>query len=340
MTRAQTNSETFTISVIRAAMYGENSLTSREQAVISLAKSAYPNSVREIESFIADTRQPPDSRALAASWLGRIVHPLTAPALLRQLAVPESNVRRHIIRSLGMVGEAAAVDPLLALSECQSGNERNRTLFAAGLIQHRLRQTSSAIPLPKQTKFIPVPEATVTDIVFNYLSRRDVEACLMDIAVDPCGMVLNEDSALDIRIGADRWMLLLNAILADTDAAVDLQYHTSVFGILAEWDQVGETYYLAGLILSSPAGTAGPPRLHLHDLDGALLALGKAPSTTTANKFNLKAVSDYAGIAFDFEGELQQGRPVSTKGQAALITTRKRLATSLIASTLANATSQ
>lgn len=324
-----TDRDTPAISAIRAAVFGRADHLGREEALILLASSNYPNRIRDIESIIVDADQPSDLRALAAIWLGRIVHPSTACALLRQLSIDEPQVQHHIVRQLGMVGDAAAIEPLLASSQSKSGAARSRTRFAAGLIQHRFQHEASAITLHKRVKALQPDDCATASVAINRLTRGHVEKCLMDIAIDPLGVVLNEDSALEICIDLDKWMLLLNAALVDESMVLKIESHTSVFGILAEWDQLGKSYFLSGIILSSPDSSTGVPRLHLHDMDGALLALGQAPCTIRSNRFNLKTVTDYAGIAFNFEAALNKGCPFGLQGQAALIDTRKQVAATL-----------
>ena len=294
---------------------------SPRRAVVVLATSGYPNRLRDLDAFLAEADRPSELRALAAEWLGRIEHPDAAAALLRRLDTSDARVRRHVVRRRPPCPGADAVDPLLSLAERESGAARDRARFAAGLIAHRLERPSSPIYLPEDIPAVDIGDAAAVRVVRPM--RRDVEACVMDLAAESCGVAFDESSALEVRIDAERW-----TVLPDVRAARPRGDRAILWGALAEWDAVRGDHGLAGVILSSPA-TAGSPRLHLHDLDGDLLAVVDAPCADNRGALSLRTVTDAVGLAFAFEGGIRQGRLEIDAARAALIESRKHVAAEL-----------
>lgn len=297
---------------------------SSQRSVVVIAASAHPNRVRDLEAIAEDVDRPSELRALAAEWLGRIEHPAAPAALLRQLASREPLVRRHAVRRLGMVGDATAIEPLRSLAQRDSGANRDRAHFAAGLVEHRLGRSSSSIRLPDAPPGVGVGDLATASVAVTQPAPRAVETCIMNLASEPCGLVYDEASAVEVRIDAERWIVLpgVRGIHGVDDRA-------ALWGALAEWDAVPAAHFLAGLILSSPATAASPPRLHLHDLDGVLLALGEAPCAANGYAASLRTVTDAVGLAFAFEGRIRDRRLAVDTARAALVETRKRVAVEL-----------
>jgi hypothetical protein len=294
-----------------------------------LARSEYPNRVRDVEAVVANARQPLDLRALAVERLGRIQHPAVPDALLRRLDTHEPQLRRRIVRRLSVSGDERALEPLLALAGQEKGNCRQRTLFAAGLIEHRLRRETSHLRRPEGIGVVACePCGNLFAATFRP-SRSDVEACILDLADEPSGLQYDEESAVEIRIDAERWMLLLDSRLRDAAETAELECRCALWGVLAEWDRVSNTYALTSLILSSPAEQSAQPRLHMYDPDGVLLAVGDAPCAANAGAISLRTVAKHLGFAFEFEGVLDAGRVEFQRTKAMLTESRKRTAGAL-----------
>jgi hypothetical protein len=317
------------VSLYRAVLRGASDEIRPESALVMLAKSDYPNRVRDIDAIVADARQPLDLRALAVERLGRIQHPAVPDALLRRLDTPEPQLRRRIVRRLSVSGDERALEPLLALAGREKGKARQRTLFAAGLIEHRLGRETSHLRLPEDIGGVA---CELRDNVFAAALRppiREVEACVLDLADEPNGLQYDEESAIEIRIDAERWMLLLDSRLRDAAETARLECRCALWGVLAEWDRVSGTYALSSLILSSPGEASTRPRLHMYDPDGDLLAAGDAPCAANGGVVSLRTVAKRLGLAFEFGGVLIAGRLEVGRSRAMLTESRKRTATAL-----------
>ena len=309
---------------IRAAALGEDASVPRARAIADLAASGYPNRQRDLESIVLNADEPSELRALAADWLGRIDHPSTATRVLRHLDTPDALVRQRIVHRLGLVGDERAIEPLLALSARERGPARNRARFAAALIAHRYRHESSPIELPPSPASGEFPPGQLMPIVAIPPPRQDVEACLLDVADSSIGISFGEASALQVRIDANRWMVLLDAAFEDTGELACLEQQCAVLGGVAEWHAQSRQHFLTGLILSSP-DRSSVPRLHLHDLDGVLLGLGDSPAPRNWYSFTLRTVADAIGIAFELKGTLRDGRLSLSSSRGAEVFTRRRI---------------
>jgi hypothetical protein len=314
---------------IRSTALGRDASIPRALAVAVLAASAYPNRRRDLESLIASADESPELRALAADRLGCIEHASTPAALLRHLDSPVPLVRRQIVRRLGFLGDERAVEPLIALSKRETGPARNRARFAAALIAHRTQQESPLIDLPPTSSRTRISQDDAASAVAIRPPRTDVEACVAHLATEPSGIDYGEGSALELNLDGDKWMVLLNAEFEDPDAAPRLAHRCAMLGVVAEWHDTRERYFLTGLVLSSPSPSSEGPRLHLRDVDGVLLAVGQAPCAQNAYTFTLGTVTDDIGLAIELEGALRDGRLGIDTLRAAAISTRKRVATTL-----------
>jgi HEAT repeat protein len=110
------------------ALASSTDAQTRERAVMELAASGQPDTIRPLETALADADQ--DVREKAALALGLISSPDVIPGLLKAMADPDAQVREKAAIGLALRRDSRVADALIAAMDDSDAQVREKAAIA------------------------------------------------------------------------------------------------------------------------------------------------------------------------------------------------------------------
>jgi len=275
----------------------------RAHAILELGRSDAPTRTRDLEAVLANAEAPLRHRHLAATVLGRIDSEVSRSALARALPTPDQRLAGAIARSLGRIGDRAALRALVKASDSLTGVALAQARFAIRLIGHRLDLALPDLPDETPPASAAPPEA-LRPFDFGPAGAVEIQMALQALAHEPFGIELDERSAHAIRCDGSQSVLFLNRDLDLTTDARRLLTRKALAGVVARRADGAETYSAWLVILTSPDAEGKAVSVSAHQASGTPTLIGSARSRGEGLAFELRGVQRRGGLAARIEGIL------------------------------------
>jgi hypothetical protein len=275
----------------------------RAQAILELGRSDAPARGRDLAAVLSDAATPLRLRHLAAAQLGRVDSEVARLALTQALATPDRRLAGAIARSLGRIGDRAALRALVKASASLSGAALTQAHFAIRLVAHRL---DLALPeLPEESpEASPAPPVGLGPFELGPAGGVEIQMALRALAHEPFGIELDERSAHSIRCDGAQCVLLWNRSL---DLATDprrLLTRKALAGIVARRAQGADAYAASLVLLTSPDAEGRAVSVAVHQTNGTVTLIGRARPRGEGLAFELGSVQRRGAFAARIEGTL------------------------------------
>jgi hypothetical protein len=288
---------------LRRLALGVESSELRAHAILELGRSDAPTRARDLETVLADTAAALRHRHLAATLLGRIDSPVARLALAQALATADPRLAGAIARSLGRIGDRAALKALVKASASLAGVPLAQARFAMRLIAHRLDLALPELP-DAAAKANAAPPEALRPFQLAPAGAVEVQMALRALAHEPFGIELDGRSAHAIRCDGSQAVLFMNR---DLDLATDVRRlltRKALAGVVARRADGAETYSASLVILTSPDAEGKVVSVTAHQTSGTLTLIGSARPRGEGLSFELRGVQRRGGFAARLEGIL------------------------------------
>jgi hypothetical protein len=275
----------------------------RAHAILRLGRSDAPTRGRDLAAVLSDAATPLRHRHLAAALLGRNDSEVARLALTLALATPERRLAGAIARSLGRIGDRAALRALVKASASLSGAALAQARFAIRLIAHRLDLELPELPeeIPEAS---PAPAVGLGPFELRPAGAVEAQMALGALVHEPFGIELDERSAHSIRCDGAQSVLLWNRSL---DLATDprrLLMRKALAGIVARRAEGADTYAASLVLLTSPDAEGRAASVAVHQTNGTLTLFGSARQRGEGLAFELGSVQRRGAFAARIEGTI------------------------------------
>lgn len=301
---------------LRRAVRGQDALLPRRPAMALLQASRFPQRHRDYAQVLQNEAEAPTLRALAAQHLGRVGSPAARAVLLQHGDVEPERVRLAVVNALGRTGGEDALPVVRRAATGGSPRLAAEARFAEALIAHRLRLEGDDEP-PETCDLLTLPTDFALAVPARPARPATVTRCLATLASDPYGIEYAEETAVQLSMGSEEWVVLLNRDLAAPDGVESL-CRKALLGVIAERDELYDTYSVALLLLATPE--RGAVRLSLHRTDGDLIYLGRLEE----GAFTIRTVDRPDALPLELCGRLGDGRLDVEAAHTAIMTARRK----------------
>jgi hypothetical protein len=210
-----------------------------------------PDAAGDEAARLVDDRQAPDRlRSAAATELGRQPGARSERALLAALAEEPGGALKHVARSLGRIGGAAALT-VLDRAPDPPGPAARQLRFARSLIAYRLGRSEHLIDPGAVRADRPGPESAPLRV--RPLGADEVEARWSDVRRELPASPMSRRGSVEFRCGNSQHWILLAAEL-DERGAERLARAPMIAGAVLKLRACADRYTLDEYLLTSGDG--------------------------------------------------------------------------------------
>jgi hypothetical protein len=223
---------TISENVFGEIVLGRNRSFPRSVAMNLLPKSGLRGAEGLLAQVLADDRETPGFRRLAAANLYRINSPRSRQALLQAAGtVKDETALAGVVKALGRIGDQTALGQVLAIKERATGTLAAQAAFAASMISYRLGLEGNNLPSPRES--VPLPAGPRLPLAFEAPPQAEIDLFMDGMAAEPCGVELARESLQTFQCPGGHWMIAVNRELSAGDAVQLLARRKMLLGVLA-----------------------------------------------------------------------------------------------------------
>lgn len=293
---------------LRDVVRGTDATFPRVRAMALLLDSDFPNKHRDFETVLGDAKEPPEIRCAAALNLGRINTPASMEILVRNCRVRDEQVLAGVMKALGRIGDAGALDAVRGAGERAKGPAASQAAFAALLITHRSGLQEGDDGVPRTGPCLELDPRAAREFTVIPGGDGETELCLRCLGDRPFGIELAEHPTYSARCGRNRWTMLFNREFAGPDAVEKLRMRKAIAGVIARRNRATGWYSVSHLLLSAPVRDDPAITLLMYRTDGELDFRGRAEVQESHATFSILALLRPGAFAVKIEGTFDNGR--------------------------------
>ena len=315
---------------LRAALRGGSTHLSAADAVQLLAASPFPNRHRDLAEVLADQAATSRLRYLAAVGLARAERTAAQEILLGAMGSADPLVLGGVFRSLGQLGDEAALAAIERALERADARARAQGEFARILIVHRLGLAGRVAPPAAPAETLELAADCGRRVLIRPARPHVAAQSLLSLGRHPYEIELAEAPMFEWQCNRCKGMILLNREFAGPDAVALLRKRPAIYGVGALSDRQREACSVAALLLTTPEPGGGRIAIGVYLTNGVRVFEGHAESDADRAAWQLRAVRrlgafpiraqgslDAAGLRID---EAASGIRVPEKGRPELLT--------------------
>lgn len=230
-----------------------------------------------LAAFAHDERETPVDRAVAAASMRLVATSEAREGLMALLDTPEPTVRVEAIKSLGCIGDEAALRALERAEPTSEGAEGRQLAFARALIAHRLGQPSTHLPFRAGVARRAGRPDQLIDLSLRRVRPQTTAAELQRMTGSDYAISLSERVGFALRAGRARWSVFVNGGL--TEGGGVFARSSRIFerpwitALLARIDERTKTSAVQYVVLSDPEPNLA--RIMVVRTDGELVYSGE-----------------------------------------------------------------
>jgi hypothetical protein len=293
---------------LRDVVRGTDATFPRVRAMALLLDSDFPNKHRDFETVLGDAKEPPEIRCAAAMNLGRINTPASVEILVRNCRVRDEQVMAGVMKALGRIGDAGALDAVRSAGERAKGPAASQAAFTSLLITHRSGLQEGGDGVPQTGPCLELDPRAAREFAVAPECGSEIELCLRCLGDRPFGIELAEDPAYSARCGRNRWMMLFNREFAGPDAVGKLRMRKAIAGVIARRSRETGWYSVSHLLLTAPMRDDSAITLLMYRTNGELDFQGRAEVQESHAAFSILALLRPGAFAVRIEGTFDDGR--------------------------------
>lgn len=302
------DSNDISLKQLREVVAGRDCGFSRTRAMALLLESDFPNKHRDYEQVLANEKDPPEMRHLAALYLGMTNTPASLEILVKSTKITDEFVLAGVMKALGRIGDESALEAVVQVQRKVNGEVGSQASFAASLIAYRLGLDGYALPAPTEVNYVEPPVCEARPVEISIADGIDAEICLRSLARLPLGIEFAEYPMHQIRCGRNIWMLLLNRDVTGRDGIETTKARKTFLGVVARRNHSTGLYSASFVILMSPSKQATALDLLVCRLEGNIAFGGKVRTEGAGATFLIRSVSGPRGFGIQLEGSFKAGR--------------------------------
>lgn len=307
------DAEAYSVEELRAAVFEGRGRLSRPLALGLLARKRYDGKIDDLGRVLADAKEVPRLRAMAAQALGEMHEPKALRALERGLETHEGLTLRAVAKALGQAGNQdhlARLEDLAKRSDIV-GHEAER---ATGVLRHRLDQPKPRRSAAQRARGPDRPESW-TAIEPKPPAADDVR----QVAEGAHGMRLAREGGLSLRCQGRQLLFLFTE--EALGSGLDALATPGEIGVVSQRHQVeGVGFEQTHRVVVEPRG-GGDFDLLVTTHDGRPVFTGQGKVQGAEARFDLGTVDRPGAIPVEISGRFDGRQLQIERGRSA---TRRR----------------
>jgi hypothetical protein len=207
--------------------------------------------------FVADEREAPVDRAVAATSLRLIPLGEARTGLIRNLTVAEQIVRLEAIKSLGCIGDEDALVALDKLPWVEPGPEQRQLAFSKALIAHRVGLARDDMPFRQGVARKPGPADALIPLSLRPMRVHAIVAERELLRGSDYGIPLSGKVGFSLRAGKARWTVFVNGELTEDGVfarSSKVFERPWITALLARFDERTQSTSVQHIVLTDPVG--------------------------------------------------------------------------------------
>jgi HEAT repeat protein len=225
----------------------------RSKAIFLLSRVASDDAAAALARVVEDPREDRDLRMSAIHALGLMPAEVSESRLISQLSADDEGIRRGLIRGLGQVGRASALEALRALEPTIGGALQGEYLLARTLVAQRIGRGQERIRIPPPAPRSPKDFKEKLPVELSSTGPAELREVLADFDGPTYGLRLTDEAGFVAQIGRARWAILLDAEMAAHGLGAALNTRPRVAALLARRMPETGTFALQYIVLTQPA---------------------------------------------------------------------------------------
>ena len=292
---------------LRDVVAGSDTSWPRTRAMALLFESDFPNKHRDYEAVLANERDAPTARYLAALYLGLVNTRASMEILIAHAHIRNERVLAGVMQALGRIGDESALAAIEQVQRTAKGPAASHAAVAASFIAYRLDLPGHDIPVPSATEYAPPLTRDSARISTIRAHAADAEVCLRSLARRPFGIELAESPMYSMRCGRSLWMITFNREFVRPGALAALTARKTCLGLVARRSPSSGLFGVPIVVLTSPAPVANEVDILVLRVEGDLMCAGRARVDGSRAPFVLRPVSRPRAFALQIEGTFADG---------------------------------
>ena len=293
---------------LRDVLAGRTQDMTRE-AALSRLRSKVPLSeddVAAVRTTMATADESARVRYQAALDLGRVGTSAAREALESSLDVDDGFVLRGIVRSLGHVGDRAALQAIRQVRH--RVDVRSQADWAVSLLAYRLREPGDELGFPERKDLLGVERGRAAEIQIQAVDAQESRQAITDVAKSNPHLRLSAAGGVGFRCGARQLLYLWNAEVASREAIRGLRTRKGLLGVVVElFSGEGEQWAIDFYFFAQPGTQEGIVELLGVTTTGTVVLAGLGEFEGDRVHFRLQTVEHPGAVPFDFEGVIDDG---------------------------------
>lgn len=292
----------FTDAKLKKAIGGKDASLSSDAAFRLYFKKQRRDESTLLKSVIANTQLPYKTKMLAIQELGRAGTKTAQNALMENLKEDDPRVLSKTARTLGQIGDKAALEKLKTLNLRKTNFAYEQVEFAKKLIAYRKRINDTRFTAPSSNRIIPLNARKTTQIETGTARIRHPETLLAETQKHVAGLALTFDGAAEIHCRDDQFLLTFNQDFNDRRQLQSMKEGNALPLVLLRKRHCPDHYYVNHYFFTHPSRRGNFLTLIGARPGGTLTYFGQAKVEEDHFSFSFQAVQNRYVAGLQMEG--------------------------------------